>query len=150
MLGARYADSLAVADNALAVARAVGARDIEGHALNTRGQDRAMLGDLEAGLADLQEAYRIAKEVRNVDDIGRARANWIWALQAAGRYDESIPLAEESIAEATALGLVRMFGAHLMAGAADDLYRLGRWDVADAMAHRAEHANPLGINQILA
>jgi DNA-binding CsgD family transcriptional regulator len=150
MLGARYADSLAVADNALAVARAVGARDIEGHALNTRGQDRAMLGDLEAGLADLQEAYRIAKEVRNVDDIGRARANWIWALQAAGRYDESIPLAEESIAEATALGLVRMFGAHLMAGAADDLYRLGRWDEADAMAHRAEHANPLGINQILA
>ena len=150
MLGARYADSLSVAENAREVARAGGARDIEGHALTTRGQDRAMLGDLEEGVADLEEAYRIAKEVRNVDDIGRARANWIWALQAAGRYDESIPLAEASIAEATALGLVRMFGAHLMAGAADDLYRLGRWDEAEAMARRAEHANPLGINQILA
>jgi DNA-binding CsgD family transcriptional regulator len=150
MLGARYADSLAVAQNALDVARAVGARDIEGHALNTRGQDRAMLGELDEGMADLQESYRIALDVRNVDDIGRARANWIWALQAAGRYDESIPLAEESIVEATALGLVRMFGAHLMAGAADDLYRLGRWDEGEAMVRRAEHANPLGINQILA
>lgn len=150
MLGARYAESLAVAQNALEVARAVGARDIEGHALNTRGQDRAMLGELEEGLADLQESYRIALEVRNVDDIGRARANWIWALQAVGRYDESIALAEESIVEATALGLARMFGAHLMAGASDDLYRLGRWDEGEAMARRAEHVNPLGINQILA
>src|SRR4029079_8966689 len=142
MLGAHFAESLETAKQAIELARAVGARDIEGHALNTLGHDRAMLGDLDGGLADLQEAYEIAASARILDDIGRARANWVWSLQTAGRLEESIALAEIALAETARFGLVRFFGTHLMAGAAEDLYRLGRWDECEAMIRQALQANP--------
>ena len=149
MLGARFAESLEHANAALTIARAVGAHDIEGHALNTRGQDRAILGDVDGGLEDLLRSYEIARDVGTVDDIGRAQANVVWVLQSVGRHEDAIQHALEAIEQTIALGLVRMFGAHLMANAAEDLYRLGRWDEAAAQIRRAQDANPLGINQIL-
>jgi DNA-binding CsgD family transcriptional regulator/tetratricopeptide (TPR) repeat protein len=149
MLSARFAESLAFCEEAIEIARAVGARDIEGHATNTRGHDRAMLGDVEGGLEDLRAASGIADEVHILDDLGRANANTVWILQSAGRHEEAIELAQVGIAMTARLGLLRFFGTHLMAGAAEDLFRLGRWDEADAMVLRGEEAGPLGINQIL-
>jgi DNA-binding CsgD family transcriptional regulator/tetratricopeptide (TPR) repeat protein len=149
MLSARFAESLDACEEALAIAGAVGARDIEGHATNTRGHNRAILGDLEGGLEDLRIATSIAEEVHILDDLGRAHANTVWIFESAGRHEEAIELAETGIEMATQHGLLRFFGTHLMAGAADDLYRLGRWDEAEAMVRRADEASPLGINQIL-
>jgi DNA-binding CsgD family transcriptional regulator len=150
MLGARFTESLEFAEMARTIARTVGAREIEGHALNTRGQDRSILGDVDGGIKDIHESYEIARDVGTVDDIGRALANEVWALQSVGRHEEAIELAMAGIEETIALGHVRMFGAHLMANAAEDLYRLGRWDEAVALIRQAQDANPLGINQILA
>ncbi len=149
MLGGRFEASLANAEEALATARAVGDRQIEGHALNTRGHDRAMAGDVDGGAADMQAALAIAEEVGVVDDIGRAQANWTWLMQHAGRYEESIALARQGIEMANRLGIRRVFGAHLLCGLADDFYRLGRWDESAAAAWQAEEIGPLGINRIL-
>src|SRR6185312_15441874 len=43
MLGGRFAESKALAEEALALARAVGARELEGHALDTCAVDNAVL-----------------------------------------------------------------------------------------------------------
>ena len=149
MLGARFDDSRSLAEEAMLLASAVGARDIEGHALDTRGVDRASAGEIEAALDDIRAALAIAEEVGNVDDIGRAYANWIWILDIAGRLDESIEVAEAGVALTERLGLMRFFGAHLLCGAADNLYRLGRWDESEQAVRRAQEHAVVGINEIL-
>ena len=82
MLGARFEESKPLAEEAVAIARAVGAVDIEGHALNTRGLDRAIAGEVDAGLDDMREAMSIAERAGIIDDIGRAYANEVWILMS--------------------------------------------------------------------
>ena len=150
MLGARFEEARDLAQDALALARSVGAREIEGHAQDTRGLCRAVAGEIDPALDDMRAALAIAEEVGNVDDIGRAYANWIWILDLAGRLDEAIGVARVGIATAERLGSMRFFGSHMLCNAGDELYRLGRWEECEQIARRAEEANPLGVNEILA
>jgi len=149
MLGARFAEALTLAQEALTLARAAGAREIEGHALNTRGHSRAIEGDVEGGLADLDASLAIAEELGVVDDIGRAYANKTWVLETAGRLEEAIEMARVGIATVERLGLLRFFGTHMLCGEADYQYRLGRWDESERVIRRAEDVGPIGINAIL-
>ncbi|MGZ8513887.1 MAG: ATP-binding protein, partial [Candidatus Limnocylindrales bacterium] len=149
MLGGRYTESRLMAEEALALARTVGARSIEGHALNTRGLARGVAGEVEEALDDLDAALRIAGEVDNVDDIGRAYANTTWMLELAGRLEEAVAVAERGVAATAQLGLMRFFGTHLLCNIGSCLYRLGRWDEAERAVARAEEAGPFGINEIL-
>jgi ATP/maltotriose-dependent transcriptional regulator MalT len=149
MLGGRFEESRGLAEEALALARALGARDIEGHALNTSGTDRAVTGDVEAALEDIRAAVAIAVEVDLVDDVGRAYANWAYILDIAGRLEEAVEVTEVGVAQAERLGLMRFFGTHMLCNAGDYLYRLGRWDESERAARRAEEIGPLGINEIL-
>ncbi|MFL5778763.1 MAG: AAA family ATPase [Chloroflexota bacterium] len=149
MLGGRYDESRLLAEEALEVARAVGARDIEGHALDTRALDRAVAGEVDEGLADMATALAIAEEAGVVDDIGRAYANWIWILDMTGRLDEAVAVAERGIEFAERFGLMRFFGTHLLCNKADYLFRLGRWDESEAAARRSLQIGPVAINEIL-
>jgi DNA-binding CsgD family transcriptional regulator len=149
MLGGRFDESWALAEDALALARAVGARDIEGHALNTLAADRAAFGDVDGALEDMAAALRIAEAVGIVDDIGRAYANWTWILDFAGRLEEAVAMAEAGVAMSERMGLMRFFGTHLLCNAGDYLYRLGRWDESEQAVRRAGEIGPLGINKIL-
>ncbi len=148
-LHGRIPESRPLADEALAIARAAGARAIEGHALNTRGADRVVEGEVDEAVEDLRASLRIAVEVGSADDVGRAYANWTWVLDVAGRHDDARALAEEGIATSERLGIMAMFGTHLLYWVADRLYRLGRWDEAERAARRAESIGPIGINAIL-
>ena len=138
MLDGRFSEAVTLAEEALTIARAVGARDIEGHALDTRGLSRSIGGEVDEGLDDLRAALAIAQELDIVDDIGRAYANMVWVLDAAGRLEEAIALADVAIATAERLGLMRFFGTHMLAGQADALFRLGRWDESERAVRRAE------------
>ena len=149
MLGGRFREARARADEALALARDLGAHEIEGHALNTRGMCRGIDGDIDGAIEDLRTALAIAEEVGVVDDIGRAYANRSWILSGAGRLEEAVALAADGIAATARLGLMRFFGAHLLGAMGDDLYKLGRWDDAEQAARRAEEAEPFGINEIV-
>ena len=60
MLRGHAREAIARCEEALAVARAVGARAEEGHALNTLGACRSGLGEHDAGEACLREALAIA------------------------------------------------------------------------------------------
>ena len=149
MLGGRFADAGVLAEEALTLARAVGARDIEGHALNTRGLSIAVGGGIDEAIEDMRTAVAIAEEVELVDDIGRAHANWTWIYDVAGRLEEAIVQVEAGVAISERLGLMRFFGTHLLCNAGDYLYRLGRWDESERAVRRAEEHGPIGINLIL-
>ena len=58
MLLAHQAEARARCEEAVAVARQVGARAVEGHALTTLGTSLGILGQLEAGIADLEQGRR--------------------------------------------------------------------------------------------
>ena len=149
MVSGRYVESTPLAEEALTMARAVGARDIEGHARNTLGLDRAEAGDIDTAVDDLAAALAIAEEVGVVDDIGRAYANWIWVLDIGDRLDEAVALAAVGVSASERLGLMRFFGTHVLCGASDFLYRLGRWDESERAVWRASEVGPLGVNEIL-
>lgn len=66
------------------------------------------------------------------------------ALLDAGKYQQAVNLALDTVADAQLTGLDRSFGAYLDALAAEGLTRLGRWSEADTVVAR----HP-GVDQLL-
>jgi DNA-binding CsgD family transcriptional regulator len=145
MHASRYRESLACAEEALRIARAVGARAQEGHALATAGVDLAQLDDDAAGVARLREALEIADEVGLPEDVGRAYLGLAELLAGPlNRVDEAVAVALRGARRAAALGLERTYGVSLESVAANGLFRLGRWDEADDLVDRLLDRNPSG------
>ena len=128
MLRARFTEAASVCEEAIAVAREVGAPVVEGHAMNSLGTAVARLGEIDRGLAYLEEARRRGAELGAAKDEARACVNLSDLLDDLGRLEESVAVATEGIEVATAAGLRRTFGAFLAGNAAASLYHLGRWD----------------------
>jgi tetratricopeptide (TPR) repeat protein len=121
----------AVCEDAIAVARAAGARMAEGHARSTLGVVLAHLSDPAAGLAHLEEALRIAQDLHqnhsvDVDDVLRAYANLCDLLDLTGELERAAALAQRGVEEARQHGLERPFGAWFTADAAAVPLKLGR------------------------
>ena len=149
MLQNRYAESRRLADEAIKLAKVTGARQIEGHALNTRAMDRVRDGEVDQALADMDNALRIAEEVGDVDDIDRAYCNRIDVLSVAGRLDDAVDVANAGIGVAKRLGMVTFWGTHYLCNAANLLFLLGRWEESEAARLQAEEIGAQGINAIL-
>ena len=130
-LSLHYTQAVATAEQAIAVAERVGARDAESSARNTLGLTLTALGDPDRGLPLLQDAMRIAKEIGSVIDVARAYVNLSDALDAAGRPEECATVALEGTEVATRLGLARSFVAFQLGNAAAALLNLGRWEEAE-------------------
>jgi tetratricopeptide (TPR) repeat protein len=75
MMAGRHAESRPLAENALDVARQVGARRAEAHALCTLGMDLTLLGDVEQGLALQREALAMGSRFDNMEDAGRSASS---------------------------------------------------------------------------
>jgi predicted ATPase/DNA-binding CsgD family transcriptional regulator len=149
MLLSRHEESRACCEEAIAIARAVGARAEEGHALNTLGADLAYLGDTPSAIAHLVRAREIAVEVGDLDDIGRAYLNLSDLLAGPlNRLEEAVELAREGIEWARRVGLAGDYGVSLQGNAAEALLRLGRWDEADGMLRAAEDRHPIEMAAI--
>jgi predicted ATPase/DNA-binding CsgD family transcriptional regulator len=142
MLLARYAESRAGCEEAIAIARSVGARAEEGHALNTLGVDLACLGDPDAAVEHLTAARAIAEEVGDLDDLARAYLNLAEILAAPlDRIDEAVEVARDGIALCAEVGLDGDYGVSLRSIAAGTLFETGRWDEAEQLvAESAEHS----------
>jgi tetratricopeptide (TPR) repeat protein len=123
----RYIECRATCQEAVAMARAVGARREEGHARNTLGVARAMTGDLDTGIADLQEARRIAEEVNSFEDLYRADGNLAFVLEKAGRVEKAVEVALRGLELARRVPEAETAGAGLLVNAVDQLLLLGRW-----------------------
>lgn len=148
MLSSRFSESRNRCEEAIAIARQVGAREQEGHALNTLGVDVAFLGDPERGVEYMLEARAIAEEVGNVDDIARTYPNLESLLAlGAGRLSDAAQVCREGIDRMRQLGLERSYGYWLMSDLATILARMGEWDEAERVIAGIGHT---GIAQIRA
>jgi len=124
MLATRWPDARRRAEEALAVARTVGARAEEGHALDIMG---ACTGSVEY----LVEARRIAEEVGNADGIARAYLNLSAVLSVSGRLREALEVTRRGLVAAHELGLEQAIGSFLASNLAWLLFDLGDWEASD-------------------
>jgi DNA-binding CsgD family transcriptional regulator/tetratricopeptide (TPR) repeat protein len=143
MLRSRYEESRALCEEAIAIARAVGARAQEGHALNTLGLDLASLSD-RSGVDALEEALRIAREVHNPDDIGRAFVNLGEALNLCDETAAAVEVTVQGISETEELGISHSYGHYIRLCAVTYEYALGHWDRARRILDEALARAPTG------
>jgi DNA-binding CsgD family transcriptional regulator len=132
-----YRESRDLCEEAIAIARKVGALAEEGDARRALGVDLAFLGDLEAGVEQLTQARAMAYVVGKVDDVARAFAVLSGLLEAFGELEDAVAVAAEGAEQAASQGLGRWHSPFLTATAARALFALGRWGEADLLLQRA-------------
>ncbi len=94
-IAGRSADAARLASEALALATRLGRPLVESSARNTLGHAVAMEGAVDAGVADLRESIRIAREHDSPLDVALGHINLADALHALGRSAEAREVAEE-------------------------------------------------------
>ena len=120
------------AEQALEVARRADDLEQERRALKTRGTVRAMRGDFDAGLADLEDARKLSDR-GGAEMTASIAVNMSDALEAYGRHAEALEAALEGLEISRRSGLLRHHGGFLYGNAAESLLSLGRWDEAEQM-----------------
>jgi DNA-binding CsgD family transcriptional regulator/tetratricopeptide (TPR) repeat protein len=134
MLRGRVQESRACCEQAIEIARSIGARSAECHALNTLGVDIATLGDRRRGIAYLLEAKAAAEGLDWIEGIGRAYVNLTEMLDWDARLSESADLTLEGAETMRRLGASRSV-IFLGNEATHRLLRLGRLrEAAEALA----------------
>ena len=124
MLTSRFRDAEQRCRDAIAMARAVGARAEEGHATNTLGVCAAEMGRPDEGLGMLRDALAIATEVGDPDGLSRAYTNLVQTLFDVGRLEEAVAVVQE----VKGSGVLGSGIANTELNGAEALLRLGRWD----------------------
>jgi DNA-binding CsgD family transcriptional regulator/tetratricopeptide (TPR) repeat protein len=137
MLLAHHGDALARCEEAVAVARLVGARAVEGHALTSLGTSMAVLGRVNDGIARVEQGRRIAAELGNIDDLSRAHANLATVLDMIGRSAEAVEVYRAGADLARRFGTLGSYGPYLLSDAAAALLSLGRLEEAGRLLDEA-------------
>jgi ATP/maltotriose-dependent transcriptional regulator MalT len=130
MLQARFSESEEIAEQAIAVAQAVGDREAEGRALNALGTATGVQGDVDKGVNLLRESLAIARELGLAMDEGGAWVNIADVLNLSGRTQEALEVAREGL-EAERDHPWRTVD-WLRLSTSEFLYHLGQWDEAEA------------------
>jgi DNA-binding CsgD family transcriptional regulator len=130
MLAGQTRDAVGRAEEALAVARTVGARAEEGHALD-------ILGTCTGNIQHLEQARRIAEEVGNPEGIVITNLNLGAVLAVSGRVREALDVVRRGLVVARELGREQAIGSFLTASLAADLFDLGDWDDSDRVLTEA-------------
>jgi DNA-binding CsgD family transcriptional regulator/tetratricopeptide (TPR) repeat protein len=129
-LAATWHTSQAVSrcEEAIAVARAIGAGAEESHALSTLGVCLDDLGELDQSIALHRQARRIAEEVGDAEAIVRTYINLSHALEQAGQIHDAIEDTREGYQRAHQLGLERATGSYVASNLAAMLLSTGQWE----------------------
>jgi ATP/maltotriose-dependent transcriptional regulator MalT len=138
MIQSRYTDAADCCREAIAVATAVGARDLEGHARNTLGVALTMLGEVDSGLEELAGALRIAKSREDTWELGRTYVNFSDALLWSGRWAEAAEVGMEGVHVCRSLGYGRTTCMCAAGNTLAALVRLGRWPDADRLVDEVD------------
>jgi DNA-binding CsgD family transcriptional regulator/tetratricopeptide (TPR) repeat protein len=115
-------------EEAIAVARAVGAWAVESHALSTLGVCLDDLGELDQAIVLHRQARGIAEEVGDAEAIVRTYINLSHVLEQLGRSHEAIDDAREGSQRAHQLGLERTTGSYVASNLAAMLLSTGQWE----------------------
>ncbi len=130
---------------AIAVARAVGARTEEGRALNALGVATALLGDLSTGIGHSRQAVVVAESTQDPDALSVAYLNLTHLLSLAGACDEALDVLDHGYVALGRVGLLRQEGGFLQANVAVGLEAAGRWAEAEALLEAALEHPPRGL-----
>ena len=132
MVAWRFAESLPIGEQALALARGVGAHEAEVRALTVLGGDLAYLGRGEEGIAHFRQALQLAEEIGDHIGLERAYINFTDALTMLGRPRESTRLGQAG------LEVMRRYGidsALLVSNQTEALLAIGDWDEAEKLSN---------------
>ena len=136
----------ATAEEALAVARAVGAREQEANALTSLGGMKGYLGNPDEAVELVRQGLALSIEIGAWESAQRAYTNLSDTLLGAGRYQEAADAATAGLELARQLGLEGSFGGAIDAfnlGLA--LKSLGRWDEAELVVNDVLALKPTGM-----
>ena len=134
MMACRHRESMELAEQALALARDVGAPESEVRALTVLGVDLARLGRGEEGISYLHQALRLAEDIGDRLGLERAYVNFTDTLMRVGRPRESARLGEAG------LDAMRRCGIHstlVISNTIEALLAIGDWDAADRLSAAA-------------
>jgi DNA-binding CsgD family transcriptional regulator len=145
MLITRGREAVATGREAIAVARTVGDRAVESHALTTVGTARMWRGEVDEGIADLRTAVELARADGRWDDVARGQANLVDALHAAGRSRAAVTLARDAAAELERAGWPVPWLALVLS---EVRFALGDWAGADAAADPERHTSLSGVGRL--
>ena len=137
MVAGRYAESLPIGEQALALARGLGAGQAEVRALTVLGGDLAYLGRSEEGFDHFRQALQLAEEIGDHIGLERAYVNLTDALTMLGRSRESARLGQ------VGLEVMRQYGIDspmLVSNQIEALLAIGAWDKADILSAAALRA----------
>jgi DNA-binding CsgD family transcriptional regulator/tetratricopeptide (TPR) repeat protein len=144
MLNGRFADSMPMAEEALAVARTVDSPSDEALALGILGWDLALLGRVDDGVERVREGLAIAAALGGAEGIALGATNLAVLLDRVGRTEEAMEVATTGWERARVLGVERTYGGLLLAIGAKAAIALGRWDDADAFLATGLAHQPIG------
>ncbi len=149
LMGAgRYGESREISEQAVSCAVAARSPTEEGRARMILGSDLITLGEIDAGILELETAQRIALETGSVDTSLTVSANLAYQLIVADRFDDAVEAAAAGLDAARKHGLEKRFGAHFQASTIDALYRAGRWAEAEERSDSSVSDRPSGIGTI--
>jgi DNA-binding CsgD family transcriptional regulator len=124
-------------EQAIAVARQAGARAEEGRALTTLARLRGELGQLDDGLAHLEQARRIAEDLGNPEDLCDVHHNLVSLLWKRGSSEAAARAGVEGWTVAGRVGMTRSHGVAIAAQAVHALLWLGRFEEAERLLDEA-------------
>jgi len=143
MLQGEAMEARAPSEEAIRIAREVGATEAECDALNTFGAVLSMLGDAEGAIDVLRSGQKLATEAGAHQELLRAYINLGQSLDDAGRLAEAAEVALDGWRGLRPrIGSAAVF---LAAEAGLRLTRLGRWDEALALLEEAAQVPGSGI-----
>jgi DNA-binding CsgD family transcriptional regulator/tetratricopeptide (TPR) repeat protein len=146
MMARRHHESLAIAEEALSLARAVAAGEAEVRALTVRGVDLAHIGRAEEGVAQLREALQRGEKIGDHWGLDRAYVNSTDVLAMLGRWRDSARLGEQG------LEAMRRYGVNsplLISNLVEALHAIGEWDEADRLSAVALRSVTSSFNWVL-
>jgi DNA-binding CsgD family transcriptional regulator/tetratricopeptide (TPR) repeat protein len=121
-------------EEAIAVARGVGARAEEAKGLRVLAGCLGNLGDEDQAIALGLEARRIAEEVGDAETVMSTYVVLYSALGLLGREREALADAQQGYQRARELGLERAMGSYVAVNVANSLLSLGRWAECEQLA----------------
>jgi len=140
--------SAAAARDAIAAARAAGAKGAEADSSVTLGVAMSYFGQAEAGLDVLRFGLRLGLQIADTEGsiiALRAYVNLSDVLEMLSRHAEADQVATDGLELAVRAGLSRTLGCYLIGNRAEPLLRLGRWAEVDQVTAQALADLPEGV-----
>ena len=144
MSSGRFVESMPMAEEALAVARAAVSPSDEALALGVLGWDLALVGRVDEGLERVHAGLAIADALGGAEGIALGATNLAVLLDRVGRTEEALGVAKTGWERARVLGVERTYGGLLLAICAKAAIALGRWPEADAFLELGLAHQPVG------